>query len=112
MRLLLDTNILVAIARDRLGVLGAPIASAVASPENEAYASVASLWEVAIKTRLGKLDPRLPLESLSEQFQAARLNMISIDDRHAITEAKLAQPRAIPSTASFSPNAPSRACAW
>ena len=57
MRFLLDTNVLIIFARHELHKLDARIVTAVLSPENLSFASAASLWEIAIKTRLGKLDP-------------------------------------------------------
>lgn len=53
MRLLLDTHILLWALTDspRLRNLGPRLVSA----DNEVYFSVASLWEIAIKARIGKL---------------------------------------------------------
>lgn len=87
MRLLLDTHILIAIARRKLQELDAGISSLVAASGNGLYASTASLWEIAIKTRLGKLDPGGPLEDLPAYLQAAGLTFVVIDERHAITAA-------------------------
>lgn len=50
-----------------------------------AHASVASLWEIAIKTRLGKLDAGMPLEALAEFFEAIGLVILPIDRNHVIT---------------------------
>ena len=55
MRLLLDTQILIALIDDRRDRLGAKIDAALSAPESTCSISVASLWEIAIKTRLGKL---------------------------------------------------------
>jgi PIN domain nuclease of toxin-antitoxin system len=84
MQLLLDTSVLVAIARDERETLPARIAAAIASDLHECYASAASLWEIAIKTRLGKLDPRLALADLPDHFAALRLKVLIIDYNHAI----------------------------
>ncbi|CAN5231137.1 type II toxin-antitoxin system VapC family toxin [soil metagenome] len=84
MRLLLDTSVLVAIARDETETLPARIAATIGSELNECYASAASLWEIAIKTRLGKLDPRLPLADLPDHFAEVRLKVLIIDYHHAI----------------------------
>ncbi|ARQ11099.1 PilT domain-containing protein [Rhizobium etli] len=43
------------------------------------FVSVASLWEIAIKTRLGKLQPGLPLET--------GLTILPVDVPHVITAA-------------------------
>jgi len=84
MRLLLDTNILIILARRELAKLTGSMASAVASTENVAFASAASLWEIAIKARLGKIDPGLPLDDLPDYLQEIGLNLLVINHRHAV----------------------------
>jgi PIN domain nuclease of toxin-antitoxin system len=58
MRILLDTHILLwaLIEPDRLGVL---VADDLESPDNTVLFSSASIWELAIKAGLGRLDIRL-----------------------------------------------------
>jgi PIN domain nuclease of toxin-antitoxin system len=84
MRLLLDTQILIALARGDLAQLDARAASAVTSHENVLFASAASLWEIAIKTRLGKIDPGLALDDLPDYLAAIGLNLLVIDHRHVV----------------------------
>jgi PIN domain nuclease of toxin-antitoxin system len=60
------------------------MAAAVASSENIAFASATSLWEIAIKARLGKVDPGLPLDDLPDYFQEIGLNLLVINHRHAV----------------------------
>jgi PIN domain nuclease of toxin-antitoxin system len=55
MHLLLDTHVLLAMLDKKPDRLGRRIASAIALADAQLYLSVASLWEVAIKTRLRKL---------------------------------------------------------
>ncbi len=55
MRVLLDTHILLWWQRDKL-LLGDRARSMIASPEVEVLVSTASLWEIAIKFRLGKIE--------------------------------------------------------
>jgi PIN domain nuclease of toxin-antitoxin system len=81
MRLLLDTNFLIALARRQLD---ARTGSLLLSPGNESFASAASLWEIAIKTRLGKLDPGFELDRLAGYYVAAGLTLLVIDHRHAV----------------------------
>lgn len=85
MRLLLDTHILIILARGELAKLGGAMASMVVSAENVAFASAASLWEIAIKTRLGKVDPGLSLNDLPDFFHEIGLNLLDINHRHAVT---------------------------
>ena len=50
--------------------------------DEECFYSVASLWEIAIKQSLGKLDTELSLSELDEQCQLAGLRRIAIDIAH------------------------------
>ena len=55
MRLLLDTHILLWwVTADRR--LSKPLANVVASPDNDVAVSAATLWEIAIKRALGRID--------------------------------------------------------
>lgn len=85
MRLLFDTNILIILARRELDRLSGGMASAVTSADNIAFASVASLWEIAIKMRLRKIEPGLPLDELPAYLQEIGLNLLVINHRHAVT---------------------------
>ena len=50
--------------------------------------SVASLWEIAIKTRLGKLGLNVALESLPELIETMRLDLLPIHARHVLAKAE------------------------
>lgn len=84
MKLLLDSHILVAIALKRLPEVSGAADRLLRRPGVEAWISVASLWEIAIKTRLGKLDPGLPLEDLPAYFEAAGFKALAITTSHAL----------------------------
>jgi PIN domain nuclease of toxin-antitoxin system len=84
MRLLIDTTLLVDLARDELEKRDVRFAQAILSNENLCFASAASLWEVAIKTRLRKLDPLRPLHELPDLYETFGLRLLDIDHRHAI----------------------------
>lgn len=85
MRLILDSHILLAISLGRLPRISATIARAIERPGTFAFASAASLWEIAIKTRLGKLDPGVPLESLPPFYEALGIEILPITAAHALT---------------------------
>ena len=55
MRLLLDTHIVLAIVNDEVDTLPKRYAVLLGDSSNELLVSAASLWEIAIKFRLGKL---------------------------------------------------------
>lgn len=84
MRLLFDTNILIILARRELGRLSGDMAATVTSNENVAFASAASLWEIAIKMRLGKIKPGLPLDDLPDYLREIGLNLLVVNHRHAV----------------------------
>jgi prevent-host-death family protein len=54
MRRLLDTHILLALLEQRIETLAADVRSLLIDSAGEFHVSIASLWEIAIKTRLGK----------------------------------------------------------
>lgn len=80
MRLLLDTHIFLwYISADPL--LPIPVRDTIRDPANEAYLSVASIWEAVIKYALGKLPlPAPPAESLPRQREAHRIASLPIEE--------------------------------
>ena len=70
MRLLLDTQIFIWWA-DIPEKLSKPVLSALEDDSNDLLLSVASVWEMQIKIRLGKLKVSLPLAELVHSQQAA-----------------------------------------
>jgi PIN domain nuclease of toxin-antitoxin system len=83
-RLLLDTNILIALANGALASREQPIAALLASPDSHSHVSAASLWEIAIKMRLGKLDVGIALPDLAAYFDAVGLTPLPITAHHAV----------------------------
>lgn len=112
MKLLLDSHILVAIALKRLPEVSGAADRLLRRPGVEAWISVASLWEIAIKTRLGKLDPGLPLEDLPAYFEAAGFKALAITTSHALAAVTPLPPTRDPSTVCCWLSVPSRACGW
>lgn len=83
MRLLLDTHVLLALFEGRIGTLGAALDRELRSPAHEFHVSVASLWEIAIKWRLGKLPLQVPPERLPELLDELGLVTLAIAPAHA-----------------------------
>lgn len=78
MRLLLDTHAFLWLVNDdsRLGPLTRHV---VLDLDNTVYLSVGSLWEIAIKTSLGKLHLALTLEQLiAEQLALTSIELLPI----------------------------------
>ena len=60
------------------------------APDTERFFSLASVWELAIKTGLGKLTLRKPLEEfLPEQLAANRFTLLNIAAEHAFRVGRL-----------------------
>ena len=84
MRLLLDTHVLLALVERRLASLPVGIESVLQDPENEHHLSAASLWEIAIKWRLGKLKLRPSLSALPELIRGLGIQIVAINEHHAV----------------------------
>jgi PIN domain nuclease of toxin-antitoxin system len=84
MRLLLDTNIVVSIVNERTADLPATLRGVLADSDSESYVSVASLWEIAIKWRLGKLKLSGDLELLPDILTSGGLELIPINEHHVL----------------------------
>jgi len=82
MRLLLDTHtFLWWLDDDRQ--LSAAARSALASGRNECFLSLASCWEMAVKSSLGKLRLAKPIERfIPEELRNNDFQLLSIDFRH------------------------------
>ncbi|HYM18680.1 MAG TPA: type II toxin-antitoxin system VapC family toxin [Micropepsaceae bacterium] len=84
MRLLLDTHVLIDLVNEELD---SNLEGQFADARTFLHVSVASLWEMAIKVRLGKLALRVPLDSLPELINATRMTLIEIKASHALAVA-------------------------
>jgi PIN domain nuclease of toxin-antitoxin system len=85
MRLLVDTHILIALTEQ------APIPQRLMAVmmdfDSDLYASVASLWEIAIKVRLGKLPLKMPLDTFPAFLSKSRFALVGIRASHALAMA-------------------------
>ncbi len=84
MNFLLDTHILIAAIGGRLGSRHPKIARLLTRGDSQPHASVASLWEIAIKTRLGKLNPGMSLSLLPQALEVAGIRILPITHVHAL----------------------------
>ena len=88
MRLLLDTNVLLWWLNDAARIRPEVIA-VIAEPENEAFVSAASAWEIAIKFAIGKLSVPHPRDWLPQQMAENRFRPLPIGHDHALAAADL-----------------------
>jgi PIN domain nuclease of toxin-antitoxin system len=84
-RLLLDTQILLIFVERGLSVLPPTVRESLRDPDAECHLSAASLWEIAIKYRLGKLRLTPSLSDLPELLNGLGIKIVAIDERHALT---------------------------
>ena len=81
---LLDTHVLIAIIQNRLGVLGTATRNELRLASFVSYASVVSLWEIAIKNRLGKLPLEHSLNALPGLLRSYELRILVVQEEHVI----------------------------
>ncbi len=73
MKLLLDTHIVLAFLRREFDSQFPAFHKFFSGETILGFVNVASLWEIAIKSRLGKLDPGMPLDQMPVMLQASDL---------------------------------------
>ncbi|HTQ83124.1 MAG TPA: type II toxin-antitoxin system VapC family toxin [Pseudolabrys sp.] len=88
MRLLLDTHVLLALIEPRKSGLPAGIDALLKAPDNEHHLSAASLWEIAIKSRLGKLRLTPKPGTLPELLRGLGIQIVPINEHHALAAAE------------------------
>lgn len=90
MRLLLDTHVIIWLAVEP-ELIPPAILAEIADPANEVFASVASVWELAIKESLRKRSGMPPMTSLQalEFLRDAGIDLLPITERHAVAVADL-----------------------
>jgi PIN domain nuclease of toxin-antitoxin system len=84
MRLLLDTHVLLALIEGRKASLPAGVDALLKDPDNEHHLSAASLWEIAIKCRLGKLRLTPKLSALPDLLHDLGIQIVPINEHHAL----------------------------
>ena len=77
MRYLLDTHALIWYS-EHSGKLPRHIEEILDNPESIVYVSAASLWEIAIKVNLGKLD--LSFYNLLEELESVRFRILQVEN--------------------------------
>ena len=85
MRYLIDTNVLLWALEDSRE-LSAKAREAIATLDNEIYLSIASLWEVAIKMSINKLDLSRTFDEIISEIQNLEFTLlpVSVEDLRKI----------------------------
>jgi len=82
MRLLLDTHAFIWMDAQR-AKLSQAASAAILDPHNKIFLSMASVWEIQIKSQLGRLELRQPLtELIQEQQEDNSLQLLPIELEH------------------------------
>lgn len=89
MRLLLDTHSFLWWVADK-PELPTKARRVITNPENECFVSLASCWEIAIKTSIGKLKLPTPIERfIPEQFSLNSFSPLEVQFNHIVHVAHL-----------------------
>lgn len=88
MRILLDTNVLIRALIDP-GLLDATTRTALEDPDNEVMFSAASIWEIAIKSALGRADFQVPPERILEAARDSGFEELPVRSSAALLVATL-----------------------
>lgn len=86
MRLLLDTNILIPLLSRNARTLPSAIVHMIEQAQHEMVASAASLWEMAIKMRIGKLQMDCHRADLPRLTRDLGLTELPISHAHAVAD--------------------------
>lgn len=88
MKLLLDTHAFIWFVENDSN-LPVSLRTQIEDTENEIYISIASLWEIAIKVSLGKLEMAIDLPSLIQKIEENGFNILPIFPEHTVYVASL-----------------------
>lgn len=88
MNILLDTHTLLWLLSEPTA-LDSDVLEQLADPGTSLWVSAVSAWEIAIKTRLGRLDGATLLASWASQLEAMRVDDLPIDSEDAIVAGRL-----------------------
>ena len=79
MRLLLDTHVLLW-ALANAPELGSRVRDLILDPANTVFVSIASLWEITVKRRVGKLD--VEIDRVLHALPPAGIAVLAVEPRH------------------------------
>lgn len=83
MNLLLDTHALIWFGEND-PQLSKKAKQSIESPDNEKYVSLASLWEMAIKSSLGKLQLKMQLKEIIAALQSNGFVLLPVSTDHVL----------------------------
>jgi PIN domain nuclease of toxin-antitoxin system len=83
---LLDTHIILAVVEERDYELPARIRERIFDKQTQACVSVLSLWELATKSRVGKLILKTPLSGWPDALLLAGAHLLDIEFSHVVAD--------------------------
>ena len=83
MQLLIDTHVLIWFLEGN-NLLSASRRQIIASPANNVFVSIASIWEMAIKISIGKLILAKPLADVIKQIAAENIEILALLPEHTL----------------------------
>jgi PIN domain nuclease of toxin-antitoxin system len=86
MKLLLDTNIFLAMLHENMSVLPIRIREVFDDGSESPLVSAVSFWEIGIKHRLGKLEIPVTLDRLPNWAARLSLGLLAITPDHAVAD--------------------------
>lgn len=85
MRCLLDTHMALAVLGNYIEERYPAAGKLMRTQDFVGFVSVVSLWEIAIKSRLGKLDPGMRLQAMQPTLEGTGLTILAVDAAHVVT---------------------------
>ncbi|MFA9488382.1 MULTISPECIES: type II toxin-antitoxin system VapC family toxin [unclassified Mannheimia] len=89
MKILLDTHILLWMAWDKKDKFSSQVLELLEDPNNELYFSLASLWEISIKSSLGKPDFDVDVSAFENGLVNAGFRTLPITLAHILKQSEL-----------------------
>lgn len=86
MKLLIDTHFVILLADDRIDQSARPNRDIILHESSEVFISVASLWEVEIKSRIGKLPLKNPVRNWPGMLEKAGAHILSVELQHVVAD--------------------------
>lgn len=83
-RLLLDTHIVLALLRRDFDRQFPTLSEYLGAGDVIGFVSVSTLWEIAIKSRLGKLETGIPLPQIPANLRSGSLEILGIEVAHVL----------------------------
>ncbi|MDP1702788.1 MAG: type II toxin-antitoxin system VapC family toxin [Aestuariivirga sp.] len=86
MKLLIDTHFVILLADDWIDQSAHPNRDIILHESSEVFVSVASLWEVEIKSRIGKLPLKDPVRNWSGMLENAGARILPVELQHVVAD--------------------------